>query len=199
MCRVMVGVRETRWRWPAARDPYRRSGLTLDERSPGGQPVAELSGSTSLSDQTEPAGWVIMCVFIEGAWQPTAHAADSLSFMESRILDEPLVVRHHRADRSRVTWPYLRERWYAEGASEAPVAESASARATASAERRYAVRALFRAAFGELGSLGRSPGAVRLAHLAALTVGFTLTVAGYVSRRAVSTSPRCLWTRKRAR
>jgi hypothetical protein len=169
--------------------------MTLHKRLPAGQLVAELSESTSVSHRTEPAGWVIMCVFTEEGRPSIARAVDGLRFMESRILYEPLVAAHHRADRSRVAWHYFRERCYAEGASTASVAESVGARAAVSAERCYAARALPRAAFGELSRLVSGAGAVRLAQLGALTVGFTWTVAGYLSGRAMSANGR--WQRRR--
>jgi glycosyltransferase involved in cell wall biosynthesis len=121
------------------------------------------------------------------------------AFPQSQIVYEPSAIVYHQVDRPRVTWRYFRERCYAEGVSKQLVTESVGARAALSVERRYVMRTLSRAASGELGRFVNTQSAVHLTRLAALTVGLIWTVAGYVSRRAVSTSGRCLRTRKRAR
>ncbi len=115
-------------------------------------------------------------------------------FPDSRILYEPLAVVYHRVDRSRATWRYFRERCYAEGVSKELVAESVGTSAALSSERRFATRTLPRAAWGELSRLARGAGVEHLSRLAALTVGFSWTLAGYVNGRAGRASRRCVRT-----
>lgn len=111
---------------------------------------------------------------------------------DAKILYEPDAVVYHRIQVSRASWQYFRKRCHAEGRSKVLVSESVGAGAALSEERRYTTRILPRAAYRELGRFVRGPSRAPLARMAALAVGLSWAVAGYVRERAVRTTGRWL-------